>query len=115
QAAEIGTLRGIHGEIVEPGGKPLPDFFVEVVAGDLYPAMAFCELEVFVTAYVAAGEGDDAYRVVQARLAIQVIERREEFVQGQIHGAPDNQNVARNSQTATLHVRLTGRVGVHVV
>lgn len=115
QAAEVGALRCIHGEVVEARGKALPYVFVEVIAGNLRPAMAFCELEVFVTAYVAAGEGDDAYRVVQARLAIQVIERREEFVQGQIAGATEHQNVARNSQTATLHVRLTGRVGVHVV
>ena len=115
QPAEIGTLRGVHGEVVEPGGEPLPDLFVEVVARDLRPAVALGELQVVVTWQVAPRQGDDPHRVVQTSLAKQVIERREQFVQGQIAGATEDQNVARNSQTTTLHVRLTGRVGAHVV
>lgn len=115
QAAEVGALRSIHGEIVDPRGKPLPDLFFEVVAGDLCPAMAFGELEIIVAWQVAARQRDDPYGRVKTGLAKQVVERRKQLVQGQIAGAAEDQNVARNSQTATLHVRLTGRVGVHVV
>lgn len=57
QAAEISALRRIHGEVVEAGGEALPHILVEIVAGDLRPAMAFSELEVLITGYVAAGEG----------------------------------------------------------
>jgi hypothetical protein len=77
--------------------------------------VAFGELDVVVARQVAAGQGDDPHGIVQAGLAIQVVERRQQLVQGQIAGAAEDQDVARNSQTTTLHVRLTGRVGEHVV
>lgn len=77
--------------------------------------MAFGELEVLVARKIASGQGNDAHGNVQTLLAIKVIERRQQLVQGQVTGAAEHQNVARNSQTTTLHVRLTGRVDVHVV
>ncbi|MCY1436719.1 hypothetical protein D9M71_528510 [compost metagenome] len=98
QATEVGTLRGIHGEVVQACGETRPDILIEIVAGNLRPAAALGELEILTAWQVAPGQGNDAHGDVQAALAIQVIERRKQFVQGQITGAAEHHNVARDSQ-----------------
>lgn len=56
QAAEVGTLRGVHGEVVQARREALPDLLVEVLAGDLCAAVAFGELDVVVARQRAAGQ-----------------------------------------------------------
>ncbi len=77
--------------------------------------MSLCKFEVVIAQQVASGQGDYPHGWVQTAFAKQVVERWQQLVQGQVTRATEDQNVARNSQTTTLHVRLTGRVAVHVV
>jgi hypothetical protein len=56
QAAEVGALRGVHGEVVQARREALPDLLVEVLAGDLCAAVAFGELDVVVARQRPAGQ-----------------------------------------------------------
>ncbi|MNZ96695.1 hypothetical protein D3C78_1159010 [compost metagenome] len=94
QAAELGALRGVHGEVVEALGEALPGVGGEVGAGDLRPAVALGQRLVGLAAQRAAGQGEDAQIGGQSPLAVQVIECRQQLVQGQIAGAAEHQHVA---------------------
>ena len=65
-----------------------------------------------VVGFAAGGSADIAARVIAKKLGENI---GQSVIVENKPGAAEDQNVARNSQTATLHVRLTGRVGVHVV
>ncbi|MNZ57695.1 hypothetical protein D3C78_756800 [compost metagenome] len=94
QAAEVGALAGIHGEIAEAGGETAPAFRGEIAARHLRPAMAFGQGEERTVLQVAPGQGEDPRIGRQAFLAMQVIERRQQFVQSQVAGAAEHQDVA---------------------
>ena len=98
QAAEIGALRGVHGEVVEACGEARPGLVGEVGTGDLGAAVALGQGLVGLAGVTAAGQGKDAHIGVQAPFAVQVIERRQQLVQGQIARATEDQHVAGNTQ-----------------
>ncbi|MNQ77652.1 hypothetical protein D3C85_925360 [compost metagenome] len=99
QAAEIGALAGVHGEIVEARGEALPGVVVEVGARHLGATAAFGEGLVGGAAVLAARQGEDAHVGMQPTDAVQVVERRQQLVQGQIARAAKHQHVTGNAQS----------------
>ncbi|MCY1365753.1 hypothetical protein D9M69_526160 [compost metagenome] len=98
QAAKVGALRDVHGEVVEALGEALPGGDVEVDPGDLGTAAAFGEGLVGGALERLAGEREDARLRVQATVAVQVIEGGQQLVQGQVAGTAEDQHVAGNGQ-----------------
>ena len=98
QAAEVGALAGVHGEVIEAVGKALPGLRVEVGTGHLGAAMPFGQGLKGGAAVGAAGQGDNAHVAVQAAGAVQVVERWQQLVQGQVAGAAEHQHVAGDAQ-----------------
>ncbi len=99
QAAEVGALRGVHGEVVEALGEAAPGFGGEVAARHLRPAVALGEGEEGGVVQRAAGEGEDPRIGRQAVLPVQAIERRKQLVQGQVASAAEDQDVAGTGKT----------------
>ncbi len=80
EADEFAALGGVHGEIVEALAEPVPDRGLEVATRDFGPGMTLGQGEVSIAVDVLPGERDDPHIVVQPVFAVQVIERRDEFV-----------------------------------
>ncbi len=101
QAAEIGALGHVHGEVVQPLGEPGPGLLGELGTGHLGAAMALGQGAVAVDVQGIAGNGEDAQLRMQAAVAMQVIERRQQLVKRQIAGAAKDQHVARLGHVCT--------------
>ncbi|MNN96815.1 hypothetical protein D3C81_2158600 [compost metagenome] len=81
----------------------MPGVGGEVGAGDLRPAMALGQCPVGLAVQRFAGQGEDAQVGGQALFAVQVIECRQQLVQGQIAGAAEHQHVAGKSGRRGRH------------
>ena len=98
QAAVLGTLRGIHGQVVETLGKALPAVTGEIGPRHLRPAMPFGQCLVLATLQRAARHRDDAHVGGQTAITMQVVQRRQQLVQGQVTTTAKYQHVAGKGQ-----------------
>ena len=101
QAAEIGALRSVHGEVVEARGEAGPGIVGEIGARHLSAAVTLGQGLVGLAGVAAAGQGEDAHIGVQASFAVQVIKRWQQFMQGQIARTTEDQHVAGDAQGKT--------------
>ena len=97
QAIEFGAVGDVQAEVVQAQGEARPGIGVEVLAGDLRAAVAFHQSLVFGAVVVLTGHRDDPHLVVQTPLAVQVVERRQQLVEGQVAGTAKDQHVAGSS------------------
>ena len=96
QTRVFAALGGVHGEIVEALGEGLPGLGVEVAACDLGAAMALGEGQVAVAVELLARQGENAHVGMQAAVAMQVIQRRQQLVQRQVTGPAEHEHVTGN-------------------
>ncbi len=94
ETAEVGALRGVHGQVVEARGEAFPLFGGELAARHHRADVALGEGEEGGVVQRAAGEGEDPRIGRQAVLPVQAIERRQQLVQGQVAGTAEDQDVA---------------------
>ena len=79
ETAEVGALRGVHGQVVEARGEAFPLFGGELAARHHRADVALGEGEEGGVVQRAAGEGEDPRIGRQAVLTVQAIERRQQL------------------------------------
>jgi hypothetical protein len=98
EPAEFGGVRQVHGEVVETRGEAGPGVVVEVAARHLGAHPTLGQGLVLGAVQHVARHRQDAHVRAQAAVAMQVVERRQQLVQGQVAGTAKHQHVTRTVQ-----------------
>ncbi len=96
QTQVVAALGGVHGEVVDALGEGLPGVRAEVAAGDLRATVALGQGQVAVAVELLARQGENPHVGMQAAVAVQVIQRRKQFVQRQVTGPAEHEHVTGN-------------------
>lgn len=96
QTQVVAALGGVHGEVVDALGEGLPGVRAEVAACDLRAAVTLGQGQVAVAVELLARQGENPHVGMQAAVAVQVIQRRKQFVQRQVTGPAEHEHVTGN-------------------